>query len=65
MASSLIIRGEHGIKFVPWSSQITTEMLPKSHTAEKCVFVKPVIHSPIIELSGIRYVARRDDTCFQ
>ena len=38
-----MIRGEHGIQFMPCSSKIISEVLPKINTMEKCDFVKSLI----------------------
>ena len=36
---------------MPCSFRIISEMLPKIHTMEKCDFLKPIIHSQIIQSS--------------
>ena len=42
------------------SSPIMNEMLPEIHTMEKCDFLKPIIHSQIIQLSVIHECSSDD-----
>ena len=39
----------YSIQCMPCSSEIISEMLPESHTMEKCYFLKPVIHFQLIQ----------------
>ena len=44
----LMIRGEHGIQCMPYSSRIIIEILSEIHTMEKCGFLKSMIHYQIL-----------------
>ena len=43
-----MIREKHGIRCMPCSSRITSDVLSEIHTVQNFDFLKPIIHSQII-----------------
>ena len=41
--------GEHGIPCMSCPLQIISEMLPEIYTVKKCYFLKPIIHSQVMQ----------------